>query len=179
MVFVEQLLRHTPPVVFVLLAFLIWRGVQGMRPRTLSLWRLCMVPVIFIVIGISMLFMHHAGGVRPLLAWFGTLALLTPVGLLTGPKLLAVDRSRGVVTTSGSWLPLVRNVLVFLLQYGVAVMAALHPGERDLLAIANRIVSGATAGYFLGWSMAMILHYRRAPVSRDPVDDRQRSASAP
>ncbi|MGI4801155.1 MAG: hypothetical protein ACRYG8_45445, partial [Janthinobacterium lividum] len=72
-----------------------------------------------------------------------------PVRLLTGPKLLAVDRSRGVVTTSGSALPIVRNILVFVLQYGVAVVAALHPGERDLLAIVSRVVSGATAGYFL------------------------------
>ena len=177
MMFVEQMLHHTPPAVFVLLAFLIWRGVQGLRPRTLSLWRLCIVPVIFIVIGVSMLFMHHAGSVWPPLAWLGMLTLLTPVRLLTGPKLLAVDRGRGVVTTGGSVLPIVRNVLVFVLQHGVAVTAALHPGQRDLLAVVTRVVSGATAGYFLGWSIAMILHYRRAPAL--PVPDPDPAGRAP
>ncbi|MGI4801156.1 MAG: hypothetical protein ACRYG8_45450 [Janthinobacterium lividum] len=80
MVSVEQLLRNTPPAAFVLLAFLIWRGVQGLRPPMLPLWRLCMVPVIFIVIGLSMLFVHHAGGIWLLLAWFGMLTVLRRLG---------------------------------------------------------------------------------------------------
>ena len=51
---------------------------------------------------------------------------MAPLAFLTGPRLLAVDRGKGLVTRAGSALPLIRNVTVFALQYGVAVMAALQ-----------------------------------------------------
>ena len=46
-------------------------------------------------------------------------------------------------------MPLLRNVSLFLLQYGVAVAEALHPHDQPALAILGRAVSGATAGNFI------------------------------
>jgi hypothetical protein len=82
--------------------------------------------------------------------------------LLTGPRLLAVDRSKGLVTRAGSVVPLIRNVAVFCLQYGVAVMGALQLDGHAAGAIVGRAVSGATAGYFLGWAVAFLRHYWNA-----------------
>jgi len=66
------------------------------------------------------------------------------------------------VTLSGSVFPLIRNVTVFVVQYAVAVAAARHLDGQRVLAIAGRAVSGATAGYFIGWSIVFLIRYRKA-----------------
>jgi len=77
-----------------------------------------------------------------------------------GPQLLAVDRTKGVVTRPGSWGGLIRNITVFSLQYGVAV-ANRHELEPDAaVAIIGHAVSGASAGYFSGWAAALLRRYR-------------------
>lgn len=168
MPFVSEILAHTPPWVFVLLFFLIWQGVQALRPRTQPVWRLIIVPAVFLVLGLSMLALHGASSPRPVVAWLAACILLLPVGLATGPRLLAVDRSTAQVTRAGSVVPLLRNVSLFLLQYGFAVAAALHPHDQPALAILGRAVSGATAGYFIGWAIILRQRYRVAP-ARPPA----------
>ena len=56
-----------------------------------------------------------------MVAWFVGLAAFIPLGLVTGPRLLAVDGGSGRVTRAGSPVSLVRNLLVFAAQYGIAV----------------------------------------------------------
>ncbi|WP_008546167.1 DUF6622 family protein [Bradyrhizobium sp. CCGE-LA001] len=51
--FAYQVLIHTPPWVWVLLAYLVWQGVQALQPRTTPIWRALVLPVVFIVWGMS------------------------------------------------------------------------------------------------------------------------------
>ena len=44
MAFVVQMLAHTPPYIFVLLAYLVWQGVLSLRERRLAVWRMLIVP---------------------------------------------------------------------------------------------------------------------------------------
>jgi hypothetical protein len=82
------------------------------------------------------------------------------MALWRGPKLLAVDRARGVVSRPGSAGPLVRNVTVFSLQYGVAVATAMKLEPHAVVAVVGHAVSGASAGYFSGWAAALLHRYR-------------------
>jgi hypothetical protein len=111
--FVVQMLAHTPPYVFVLLAYLIWQGALALRTRQRSVWRLLIVPVLFTATGLSLLVLRPLGGTLPMAAWLAGLAAFAPLGLVTGPRLLAVDRASGRVTQAGSPVPLVRNLLIF------------------------------------------------------------------
>ena len=85
-----------------------------------------------------------------------------PVGLGTGPVLLGVDRDRRLVTRAGSAVPLTRNLVLFTLQYGLAVATALRPEDSPLLALAGHAVSGASIGYFAGWVVTFRRRYRAA-----------------
>ena len=89
--------------------------------------------------------------------------LLAPLGLTTGPRLLVVDRKNARVARAGSKIPLVRNIVVFLLQYAVAVTAALDPHAHAATALIGRAISGASAGYFIGWVIALLRRYRSSP----------------
>ena len=59
MTFVYQILIHTPLWVWILLAYLVWQGIQSMQPRTTTIWRALIVPVVFIVWGISRIGFGH------------------------------------------------------------------------------------------------------------------------
>lgn len=47
-----NMLQNTPWWAFVLLALLIVLGIQALRPRTIAVWRLLIVPAAFIVWGL-------------------------------------------------------------------------------------------------------------------------------
>ena len=160
MTFVVQMLAHTPPYVFVLLAYLVWQGVLSLWTRRRAVWRMLIVPGFFIATGLLLLVLRPSGGILPMAAWFLGLAAFVPLGLVTGPRLLAVDRGKGRVTLAGSPVPLVRNLLVFAAQYAIAVAFVRHPEARTSLVVAGHAVSGTSMGYFIGWTIAFRRLYR-------------------
>jgi hypothetical protein len=161
--FALGILTHTPLWVFALLAYLVWQGLLSLRPRTMQIWRLMIVPGVFIVMGLSRIALRPDDGLWPLLSWLAGAIVFAPLGLSTSPRLLAVDREHGRIIRAGSKIPLIRNIVVFLLQYAVAVTAALDPHGHAAVALTGRAISGASAGYFIGWITALLRHYRNSP----------------
>jgi hypothetical protein len=158
--FAYQILIHTPFWVWFLLAYLVWQGIKAMQPRKTSIWRALIVPLVFIVWGMSRIGAGYHAGSWPLVAWMtGALALL-PLGVLT-PRPFDVDHATGEIIRAGSVFGLVRNLIVFAAQYAVGVISAIDVHDRALALIAGRAISGATAGYFLGSTIALLLAYRR------------------
>ena len=165
-----RILANTPVWVFALLAYLIWQGLQALRPRTQAIWRMLIVPLVFFLMGLSRLVLARDHGLEPLLAWIAAVALFAALGLFNGPRLLTVDREKGVVTRPGSVGPLLRNVTVFSLQYGVAVATAMKLEPHAAVAIIGHAVSGASAGYFSGWAAALLRRYRNFGATKDATD---------
>jgi hypothetical protein len=77
------------------------------------------------------------------------------------PRPFEVDHTTGQIIRPGSVFALVRNLIVFSAQYAVGVISAIDAGDRMLASIAGRTISGATAGYFIGSTIALLLVYRR------------------
>jgi hypothetical protein len=118
------------------------------------------VPVVFIVWGISRIGFGHQDNAWPLVAWIAAALVLLPLGVLT-PRPFEVDHTTGQIIRPGSVFALVRNLIVFSAQYAVGVISAIDAGDRMLASIAGRTISGATAGYFIGSTIALLLVYRR------------------
>jgi FtsH-binding integral membrane protein len=150
-----RILANTPVWVFALLAYLIWQGLQALRTSTQPIWRMLIVPSVFLLMGLSRLVTASDNGLAPLLAWFAA-----ALSLYHGPRLLAVDRKTGRVTRPGSAAPLLRNITVFALQYGVAVATAMKLEPHAAVAIIGHAVSGGSAGYFSGWTAVLLRRYR-------------------
>jgi len=153
-----RILANTPVWVFVLLAYLIWQGAQALRQRTQPIWRVLIVPLVFFLMGLSRLATTDGTGSEPLLAWLVAAVLFAWLGLSRQPRLLAAGG--GTLTRPGSAIPLVRNVTVFMLQYAVAVSTAMKLEPHVVVAIIGHAVSGASAGYFSGWTVALLRRYR-------------------
>jgi hypothetical protein len=155
-----RILINTPLWVWPLLAYLIWQGALALRRRTQLIWRMLIVPLVFFLMGLSRLATARDNGLEPLLAWLIAALLFAWLGVSRRPQLLAVDRNSKTVTRPGSVAPLIRNVTVFLLQYGVAVATAMKLEPHTAVAIIGHAVSGASAGYFSGWAVALLRRYR-------------------
>jgi hypothetical protein len=158
MIFVVQMLAHTPPYVFALFGYLVWQGVLSLRTRRLAVWRMLIVPGLFEATGLLLLVLRPSRDIIPMAAWLIGFVAFVPLGLVTGPRLLAVDRTS--VTRAGSPVSLVRNLLVFGAQYGIAVALFLHPEAHASFIVAGHTVSGSSVGYFVGWTIAFRRRYR-------------------
>jgi len=154
------IVAHTPLWVFALFAYLVWQGVQAMQPRATPIWRALIVPGVFIVWGISRIGFGHQDSAWPRVAWIVAALALLPLGVLT-PRPFDVDRATGQIIRPGSPFGLVRNLIVFASQYAVGVISAIDAGDRVLAIIVGRAISGATAGYFIGATIALLIAYRR------------------
>lgn len=158
-----QIIIHTPVYVWGLLVYLIITGIKGRETQTVSLWKMLFVPVIFIGVG----FLHFDDTSDQfssfLIAWCVGLALFAPLGFLTGPRILAVDRETKRIERAGTTLPLIRNLLFFCAQYVLAVLNVIHPEEHTTLMYVTAVVSGASAGYFGGWLVSLWRKYSASP----------------
>ena len=152
------ILVNTPPWVFALLALLIWQGCMALRPRSQPLARLLIIPAVFFLMGLSRLALGGRS-VDLVSVWMVSAAGFAAVALYTGPRSVTVDGT-GRILRPGSVLPLIRNITIFVLQYAVAVVTAMKLPAAWEVAIAGQAVSGACAGYFLGWTIALLRSYR-------------------
>src|SRR5690606_23922640 len=130
MTFMLQMLAETPVYVWVLLVYLVWQGARSMVQSTQPVWRLLLVPAVFAVTGLALTAERSDIVVPVIAAWGASMLALLPVGIVRGPRLIAVDRRTGVVTRASSVVPLARNLMIFSLQYGMAVAAAVEAGSQ-------------------------------------------------
>lgn len=161
---IGAIIRGTPVWVYPVFALLFYLGLQATRPRTIGLIRAFITPAIFITWGLISLLARPTFSPVLMFDWlatagaFGTLSFLA-----TRLADLRFDHVRGLVSLPASWLPLARNLAIFAAKYGLAIAAATHPAARDQLVLWDIAVSGASAGYFLGWLGRFTSAYRQTP----------------
>lgn len=153
----------TPVWVFALLAYLVWQGVGRLRPQVTSIWRVGVVPAIFIVWGLYGLFSRPIGLDQVAMVWLPTAAAGALLGTLTSPRRLEVDRWHRLVRQPGSALPLVRMLSIFIAHYVLNVAMVIVPEAKLTLMLSDIAVSGIGAGYFIGWIATFLYTVRGAP----------------
>jgi hypothetical protein len=157
------IVHGTPLWVWALFAFLVVTGLQALRPRELPLARVLIIPVAFISWGIASLLATREAMPIAVLDWLLAAAVGAALALATvqdGGFRVAAGRAR--VALPGSPLPLLRNLAIFAAKYGLAVAAILYPRAAGQLQLWSIAVSGASAGYFLGWLGRLAASWRRA-----------------
>jgi non-heme chloroperoxidase len=164
-------LQRTPWWVFTVLALLIVTGAQALRPRVVPVWRLLIVPAIFIVWGILSVVLRSAAVPVLALDWIALAAFGTVIGWATTRlRGFAFEANGRIVRVPGTLLPLARNLLIFVARYGLAVAAAFAAtGTVHAQIVAWDVgVSGFATGYFLGW-LARFARARRATPAPEAV----------
>lgn len=159
------ILSHTPVWVWGLLAALMALGLSQTRQREVAPWRLLMLPLV--LLGLGLWSMAPGFIALPLSApvWLAALgvgvALLASRPARAGTRWLPAEQR---LRLPGSWMPMLLIVAVFSLRYAANVGMAFNPGWRSApwLLLPLALLYGGLSGLFLGRSLALLKLTRAA-----------------
>jgi hypothetical protein len=158
-----NILLNTPWWAFAVFALLIVLGLVARKSRTVSIWRLMIAPAVFIGWGAVKFAYQQPASATMLASWALAAAVGIALGFVTSRmRGVTVDRAQGLVSLPGSYAPMVRYLLTFLVLYGLGVATAMLPAMRYELMFWNMAVSALSAGYFFGWAAKLASVYRRS-----------------
>ena len=147
----QQLASQTPIWVWLLLAFLVTRGIAAMKPAQTSLQKLAIVPGLFAVWG-AWSISHRFGA--SLIAWSEWLAGIATgaalAWLLLGRLKLTLDRSTGKLWRSADFSLLPLLLVTFLVKDGFGVAFTGSPTASAGFSAAYLLLTGGFTGVFVG-----------------------------
>lgn len=154
-----EILRHTPPWVWAVLALLVALGLAQLRPRDVPVWQPVVLPLALGGLGLSTLapqLQAHPWSALPWLAGLaGSAALGWRIGAPAGAHWREPTRR---LHRPGSASPLAAMLGVFALKYaaGVAVVLAPQAAARPAVVAGLALLSGVVAGYWGGRAAALL-----------------------
>lgn len=153
-----EILRHTPPWVWGLLAALLVLGYVQTRPRRIGLGRAALLPASMLawsLWGVAASFASAAALAIWALGVFGAAAATARLPAPAGTRWMAATRSFDL---PGSWVPLALIVALFAVKFGAGVSLALHPELHDAPAFAAgaSLAFGAFSGVFAGRALGLL-----------------------
>lgn len=165
-----EILRHTPPWVFVVFAALLAVGLAQLRDRRAPVARLFALPLALLGLGASntLAAVQAMPWVAPvwLLGLLAALALALHLPPRAGVRWLPEAQR---VHLPGSVAPLALMLGVFSLRYGVAVAQVLQPPLRTAawLVLPLALLFGALSGFTFGraWAIRSRVVPRSAPLA--------------
>ncbi len=159
------ILQYTPTWVFVVLFGLIALGFTQSFPRSLTLRRSAVLPLV--LVGLSLMGVISTFGGQPLALLLWVSGLTASVATLHG----RLDTSDVRFSTAarrfqvpGSWVPLILMMALFTVKFGAGVTLASRPELRQstTFALAASGSYGLFSGIFLARAMALWALARRA-----------------
>ena len=161
-----DMLEGTPAWVWVLLVFLIIRGVQAAKPGVVRPWRLAILPILFTLLGLHGLITVLPPGVLPWIIWLAALAMSIPLGLsMAQATPVRADHQHKLMALPGSWSTLILILCIFASKYALGYQLALNPqlAYEVWFVVVDAGVAGIVAGLFIGRFTGLFKKYKSAP----------------
>ncbi len=166
---IVSILQETPIWVWVLLSYLFITGIQASRPSNVSIWRLSIMPTIFMVWSLYGLYKKCFWCLQPFVVWCGSLV----GGLLIGYYLsrkhgIRVDGDTALIHMPGSFVPLILALMFFAVKYTLGVHCALNPlmKESTLLLTIDTLMTGLISGISAGRFAYIVRVYRSSMANK-------------
>lgn len=160
-----QIVANTPVWVWVLLAYLLFIGIRALRPATVPLWRVAILPAVFFVWGLYSLYQMHGLALVRVLPWAAALIGGIAVGMvIAGFQPIRADKTRHLVRTAGGPLTLILILLIFATKYEFGFLHATQPAlfAETRFWLSEIVISGILAGMFIGRFAGLVRQYRAA-----------------
>lgn len=157
-----DILSNTPWWVYFFCFVLIVIGLKALWPRTVSLYRLLVLPSIFTIWNIVWLIDH--------IEKKGSLFALWIVGIAAGVFLgwrsvchwkIGVDRKHKTILLPAAGSTLILILSAFVLRYFFVYSNEVHPERSEEFFIYESIISGIITGIFIGRSVEIYRKYRK------------------
>ena len=122
-----EILKRTPPWVFVLFFVLIAFGYSQSRNRVVSRVNVTLLPVVMIVLSFYSVLSAFGIAFVGLISWVFGVGVAVWLGVtLARPVGVRFSTETQLLSVPGSWLPLVLMMAIFFTRYAVGVMLARH-----------------------------------------------------
>lgn len=120
-----EILKRTPPWVYVLFFALLGIGLLQARTRVVSVPKALALPIAMVLLGIYSAF--HSSLVASLAWLFAVAIALYLARFFRYPRGIVFDPETRSLSIPGSWAPLVLMMAIYFTKYGVAVALSRHP----------------------------------------------------
>jgi hypothetical protein len=165
MSFLLQIIANTPLWVWPLMAFVLWLGVLGMRPRVIPVGRLAILPVVGLASSLSGIALS-ADPAAAATGWGLALLAFLPVGWALGlGRPVRLRPEDGKLEIGGGWFALLFGMSIFTVRYAMGVLFGVLPALRatPLWIHISGGVGGVIAGIGIGWLANLLWRAYRAP----------------
>lgn len=162
---VMSIFSHTPVWVWLLLAFLIYRGIAASKPRSVAPPRMLLLPILFLLW--SLVSMIQGGSLL-------TASLTFITSLLCGIAISfwlwsdwgGYNQSSDKFECRGSWRTMILIMLMFISRYIQSVMLAFDPlwAEDRIFVILQAASSGIITGILWGGTLSLFRQRQRSIV---------------
>lgn len=157
---VQVILAHTPIWVWVLLVYLVIRGLAAMKPRDVSVPRMLMVPVLFLAWGLYGIVtqLHHLS--YAFAAFVAAFVVGLGIGwlLAKGREPSRRDPATGLIHRPGSPVMLVLILVAFCSKFALLAALGYQPELATDLGYNSLYggVAGVVSGVFWGGSLLVL-----------------------
>ena len=159
-----QIVTNTPLWVWPLMAFVVWVGILGLKPRVLPLWRLAILPGVGLVTSFTGIAQASLPGLAAA-GWLVALLAGLPLGRALGLRRGVRQLEDGRLEMAGGWFMLAFGLSIFAARYALGVLFGVVPAlkaEPLWIALSGGI-GGMVAGIGIGWLAGV---YLRTPGTR-------------
>lgn len=166
--FLIEVIKRTPAMVWFILAFLIVRGLNSSRDGEVSLKRMIIVPLVFMIWGLEKLFTSFHYLSIALVCYVIAAGLGSMLGYVLYSRFRRIYKKEGVFYRTGSYLPLTIILINFFMKYILNVVLAIQPDFHGDLTfnIMYSVVCGVSVGLFIGGIYQVIAGCRTYVESR-------------
>ena len=164
--FVVAMLVHTPVWVYVLLVFLLFRGIKARIPATVTLEKLALIPALFLFWDIYDLVTYRDQSISTYLQWMVGIISGAIVGyMLINPGRLARSSAPRSIHRPADYSALPFMMLAFGIKYVQGVLNAIAPDilRQPVMSALAIITGGVLAGVFIGKFIRYVSVYLRSP----------------
>jgi len=149
----QLFVSHTPIWVWVVLAFLVMRGVMAMKPGETSLSKLAIVPGLFTVWGVWSINVRYPASWEAWALWMVGIAAGAGIGwMLLRRVQLRVEPATGKLWRGADYSLLPLLLVTFVVKYGFEAALAMSPAlvADSGFRAAYLLLSGGFTGIFIG-----------------------------
>ena len=125
-----QIVANTPLWVWPLMVFILWLGLQGLRPRVIPGWRLAILPMVGFATSLGGI-AQSADPAAAATGWGLALLAFLPLGWAFGQnRPVRLRPEDGKLEIAGGWFALVFGVSIFAVRYAMGVLFGVLPALR-------------------------------------------------
>jgi hypothetical protein len=157
-----KIVSGAPWWVYILFAYVVSIGIKAIKPRTVPVKRVVMLPLLFVAWSFYNLYARLALGYMSLLPlWVVCLGLGACLGVLeVRDWKIAKDRHKGELTIPGNYSTLVLILLIFVLKFFWGYFYATHTTISYRVYFWDVLTSSLVTGFFVGRAWLFFKRYR-------------------